>query len=354
MGIISVFIEFLEKLGGKTIEVTEAPIRKIPRREMSIKDRLELLKQMREQIEKEKEEEEERIIEEAIEWREKVITKPLSERIAEGVLKYFRGPVESLSRSIKGLELDLYRANISMSKEKYVALMLGVGIIAGIISFVLSIVILLPWDISILIGMAGFILGFMYMRFYPKILWRRRVEDVEKALPYVLRHMASLLSAGVGIAEAMVSVAKSDYGVISEEFNLIIQDMHKGASFEDALSRFEERMASDSVTKVVKQILRAIKFGGDLADILYKMADEFAFEYRIKLMDYVQKINGIAFVYMFMSVVMPTLLIVAILAGSLLSKRLIIPISGLAVLMLLAFPLLSTIIVVMIKRAEPR
>ncbi|ASJ16652.1 type II secretion protein F [Thermococcus chitonophagus] len=354
MGLVSSFLEFLEKLGGKTIEVTEAPIRRLPKREMSIRDRLELLKQMREQIEKEREAEEERIIEEAIEWREKVIQKPLSERIAEGVLKYFRGPVESLSKSIKGLELDLYRANISMSKEKYVALMLGVGIISGIVGFAFSVAIMLPWDLSILLGVAGFILGFFYMRVYPKMVWRRRVEDVERALPYVLRHMASLLSAGVGIAEAMVSVAKSDYGVISEEFNLIIQDMHKGASFEDALSRFEERMASDNVTKVVKQILRAIKFGGNLADILYKMADEFAFEYRIKLMDYVQKINGISFVYMFMSVVMPTLLIVAILAGSLMSRRLIISISGLAVLMLFAFPALSTIIVIMIKRAEPR
>ncbi|AFK22679.1 type II secretion system F family protein [Pyrococcus sp. ST04] len=355
MGIISAFLEFLEKLGGKTLEVAEVPVRKIPERGVSIKERLEYLKQMREQIEEEKAKEEEKLIEETIEWREKVIEKtPLSERIAEGFLKYFRGPVESLSKSIKGLEIDLYRANITMSKEKYVALMLAVGIIVSLMSLAFAIIIYLPWDLAILLAFLGFILGFFYMRIYPKLVWRRRVEEVERALPYVLRHMASLLSAGVGIAEAMVSVAKADYGVISEEFQMIVQDMHKGASFEDALSRFEERMASDNVVKVTKQILRAIKFGGNLADILYKMADEFAFEYRIKLMDYVQKINGLSFVYMFMSVVMPTLLIVAILAGSLLAKRLVITISGLVVLMLFAFPMLSVIMIIMIKRAEPR
>ncbi|CAB50294.1 type II secretion system F family protein [Pyrococcus abyssi] len=352
--ILDGFVRFLERLGGKTIEIAETPIRKLPSKELTIKERLELLKKMREEIEKEKEKEEEELIEESVEWREKEIKEPFSQRLAKGVLKYFRGPVESLSGSIRGLEEDLYRANIMMSKELYVALMLAVGLISGVFAFLFGIIIEMPIDMSLLIGVAGFLLGFMYMRFYPKSVWRRRVEEVERALPYVLRHMASLLNAGIGLAETMVSVAKSDYGVISEEFRMMVQEMHKGSSFEDALASFEEKMKSDMVSRVVKQILRALKFGGNLADILYKMADEFSFEYRIKLMDYVQKINGISFVYMFMTVVMPTLLIVVIIAGSIFAKRLIIDMAGLAILFLFGFPALSLIIIVMIKRAEPR
>ncbi|AEC52185.1 hypothetical protein PNA2_1270 [Pyrococcus sp. NA2] len=348
------FLRFLERLGGKTIEITEVPIRRLPRRELTVKERLELLKKMREEIEEERESEEEKFIEEAIEWREKTIQKPLSDRIAEVFLRYFRGPVESLSGSIKGLEEDLYRANILMPKEKYVALMLAVGIIAGIMGFFLGIITEMSMDMNLALGIVGFLLGFVYMRFYPKSVWRRRVEEVERSLPYVLRHMASLLSAGIGLAETMVSVAKSDYGVISEEFRMVIQEMHKGSSFEDALTKFEEKMKSDMVSRVVKQILRALKFGGNLSDILYKMADEFSFEYRIKLMDYVQKINGISFVYMFMTVVMPTLLIVVILAGSIFVKRLIVDVTGLAVIFLMGFPALSFIIITIIKRAEPR
>ncbi|BAA29744.1 type II secretion system F family protein [Pyrococcus horikoshii] len=353
-GVVEGFLRFLEKLGGKTIEIAEAPVRRMPSRELTVRERLELLKRMREEIEKEKESEEEKFIEEAIEWREKTIQRPLSDRIAESFLKYFRGPVESLSKSIKGLDEDLYRANILMPKEKYVALMLAVGIISAILTFIVGLIIALPIDMSMLLGVLGFIFGFIYMRFYPKSVWKRRVEEVEKALPYVLRHMASLLNAGIGLAEAMVSVSKADYGVVSEEFAMVVQEMHKGSSFEDALTKFEEKMKSDMVSRVVKQILRALKFGGNLADILYKMADEFSFEYRIKLMDYVQKINGISFVYMFMTVVMPTLLIVVILAGSIFMKRLVINLSGMIVIFLLGFPTLSFIIIMMIKRAEPR
>ena len=173
-------------------------------------------------------------------------------------------------------------------------------------------------------------------------------------MPYVLRHLASLLSAGVGIAEAMLSVANSDYGVISEEFELIVRDMRSGASFEEALTRFEERMASENVSRVVKQILRAVKFGGELSGILYKLAEDFSFEYRMKLMEYVQKINGLAFVYMFISVVMPTMLVVAILAASIMAKTLVMSVQGLAVLLLFGFPAMAFLMVVMIKCSEPR
>ncbi|MEO2152051.1 MAG: type II secretion system F family protein, partial [Thermococcus sp.] len=187
-----------------------------------------------------------------------------------------------------------------------------------------------------------------------KMVWKKRVTEVERAMPYALRHMASLLSAGVGIAEAILSVAKADYGVLSEEFELILRDMRTGSSFEDALTKFEEKMASENISRVVKQILRAVKFGGNLAEILYKLAEDFSFEYRMKLVEYVQKVNGIAFIYMFITIVMPTMFVVGVLAGSVKAQQLIYDIQTLAIILILAFPAMSLIIINMIKKAEPR
>ncbi|WP_457742920.1 type II secretion system F family protein [Thermococcus sp.] len=348
------FVDFLEKLGGKTIEITEKPLKKLPKGK-SVQERLRLLKQLQKEIEEEREEEErEKIVEEVLEWRKQEISQPFSDRLAEAILKYFRGPVQTLTNSIKGLEYDLYRANIFMSKEKYVALMLGVSMFSGFFAFMFAYLIYIPITTSLLIGLLGFIGGFLYMRQYPRMVWKRRVVEVERAMPYALRHMAALLSAGVGIAEAMLSVAKADYGALSEEFELIIREMRTGSSFEDALTKFEEKMGSDNISRVVKQMLRAVKFGGNLAEILYKLAEDFSFEYRMKLVEYVQKINGIAFVYMFMTIVMPTMFIVAILAGSILARKLVIQPNALAVILLFAFPSLSLIIVNMIKKGEPR
>ncbi|WP_297463709.1 type II secretion system F family protein [Thermococcus sp.] len=354
MGLFDSITNFLERLGGKTLEVAEIPTRKIPKGK-TVQERLRALKQLQKEVETEKSEaEKEKEIEEIIEWRKKEIQRPFSDRFAEAILRYFRGPVRALTSSIKGLDRDLYRANILMPPERYVALMLGVAIFSGIFGFLFAYLMYLPLDVSLLVGLLGFIGGFVYMRHYPRMVWKRRVAEVEKAMPYALRHMASLLSAGVGISEAILSVARADYGPISEEFELILRDMRTGSSFEEALMRFDEKMGSETVSRVVKQILRAVKFGGNLSEILYKLAEDFAFEYRMKLVEYIQKVNGIAFVYMFLTIVMPTMFVVGILAGSMMSQGLVMPPSTLAVMLLVAFPAISLIIVNMIKMGEPR
>lgn len=354
MGVFDAFVDFLERLGGKTIEVAEKPLARLPETK-SVSERIRLLKQLQKEVESEKEElEREKQLEAVIEWRKEEISRPFSERLADIAIRYLRGPVDKLTTSLTGLDEDLYRASIMMPKERYVALMLMVSIFSGFFLFLVAYLMYQPIDMSLLIGILGFVGGFFYMRQYPKMVWRRRVVEVEKSLPYALRHMASLLSAGVGIAEAILSVSKADYGVISEEFDLIIKDMKTGASFEDALTKFEEKMGSENVTRVVKQILRAVKFGGNLADILYKLAEDFSFEYRMKLVEYVQKVNGVAFVYMFLTIVMPTMFVVGILAGSVMAQALIMPVETFALVMLMAFPAISLIIINMIKRAEPR
>lgn len=355
MGLGDAFISFLEKIGERTIEVSESTIlRRIPER-ASIQERLQLLKQMQEEIEKEKESKREDELDQILEWRTEVeVREPMMKRLAEALSQQMRGPIEYLTQSIKGLDYDLYRANIKTAPNVYVAQMVIVAAVMGIFSSIFMFLMMFPSDLSMMVGFLGFIAGFLYMRNYPKMLFRSRLAECEKALPYVLRHLASLLSAGVGIAEAMISVANADYGPISEEFELIIKDMRSGASLEDALERFERKMASENISRVVKQVLRAVKFGGNLSDILYKLAEDFSFEYRMKLLDYVQKINGFAFIYMFLSVVMPTMFLVAILAASAMSQGLVLPPGGMAVLLLFGFPSMSFMMVFMIKRREPR
>ncbi|GAB6100809.1 type II secretion system F family protein [Thermococcus atlanticus] len=353
MGVADVFLNILEKIGGKTVEVAERPISRIPSGR-SIQDRLRVLKQMQIEVEKEKIKESEKEMAEIIEWRRQELQKPFSERLAEGMLKHFSGPIRTLSASFRGLDYDLYRANMKMSRDSYVALTIVVSVFLSLFAFAVGVLAYFPYTLSLLFGLLGFMFGFMYMRIYPKIVWKTRVAEVERELPYALRHMASLLSAGVGITEAMVSVATANYGVISEEFELMIRDMHTGASLEEALAKFEEKMDSESVSRTVKQMIRAIKFGGNLADILYKLAEDFAFDYRMKLVEYVQKINGISFVYMFLTIVMPTMFVVGILAGSIMARSLILPVESLALILLFAFPALSVLMVIMIKRGEPR
>jgi len=345
-----VISEFLENVGKKTIEAVRKSLKRVPRGK--VEERLRQVKEL--QREAFEFDEEEKVVEEVFEWRREEIDKPLSKRLEDAIFRNFKGPLTSITRSFKGLDEDLFRAGIYVPKERYFIRMFMVGVLAGVIVSLLAYILYVPLTTSLLVGALGFIGGFGYMRYYPKMVWKRRVSEVERALPYALRHMAALLSAGIGIEEAIVSIARSDYGVLSEEFGIMVREMRTGTSFEEALQRFEERMRSDKVSKVVKQILRVLKFGGNLSEILYKMAEDFSFEYRMKLVEYVQKVNGISFIYLFLTIIMPTMFVVAVLAGSLMSKRLVLDIRVMAIILLLAFPSISFIVINMIKNAEPR
>ncbi len=112
------FIEFLEKLGGKTLEVAERPRRRLPEGK-TVQERLRALKELQKELEQEKEQKDERetFIEAVLEQRREEVQQPFAERLASAILKYFRGPVEALTTSLSGLDIDLYRANITMSRE---------------------------------------------------------------------------------------------------------------------------------------------------------------------------------------------------------------------------------------------
>ncbi len=95
----------------------------------NVQERLKALKELQKELEREKEQKDERetFIEAVIEQRKEEVQQPFAQRLASAILKYFRGPVERLTTSLSGLDVDLYRANITMSKEAYVAYMLGVA-----------------------------------------------------------------------------------------------------------------------------------------------------------------------------------------------------------------------------------
>lgn len=72
------FIEFLEKLGGKTLEVAERPRRRLPEGK-TVQERLRALKELQKELEQEKEQKDERetFIEAVLEQRREEVQQPL-------------------------------------------------------------------------------------------------------------------------------------------------------------------------------------------------------------------------------------------------------------------------------------
>jgi len=241
---------------------------------------------------------------------------------------------------------------MDIAPERYVALVIGSGMIAGILGLVLPLIMGLPFIISFIAGFLGFLFTFALGKSYPRRKAFARTTDVNKTIPYALRHMATQLSSGIGLPETMVSVSKANYGAISEEFERTIHDMNTGMSMEEALAALDTRVNSEPLRRAIRQILRTLRTGGDLSHTLNVLADETAFEMRMKLRDYVQSLNMMTMMYMFASAVIPSMLMVVIMIMGTQGGGMSPHTAG--VLYLLLLPFMLFYFVFMIKRFEPR
>ena len=284
--------------------------------------------------------------------RREELKRPLSERLSETLYVPFRRPAEKLMRLFKGIDEDLYRANIPLPPDRYVAVVTGASVMVGATSILIG-MLLFPPILALAIGFGGSVFALLLGRSYPSRRVKARSIETNKEIPYVLRHMATHLSSGIGLPESMTSISKADYGVLSEEFGRVIRDMRSGMSMDEALAALSKRMDSEPLRRFVRQVQRTLRTGGDLADILNSLAEETSFEMRMKLRDYTQSLNMLTMMYMFASSVVPALLIIMTAVSSGMGGATLTTGTG-AVLLLLMVPLLLVIFLITVKRFEPR
>lgn len=308
---------------------------------------LKKLETLREEREKERKPMEEKVWEERVEFK-----RPLSERLAGSFYVPLKRPAQRMVGFFKGLDEDLYKANLTVSPERYVALMLGVSIIFGAVS-IIFILLLTHSLFALAIGAMVSLFTFLLMRNQPRSRAKARAVDINRTMPYVLRHMATQLSSGIGLPETITSVSKANYGALSEEFGRVIGDMHAGISMEEALSAMDKRVESEALRRAVKQVQRTIRLGGDLARTLGILADETAFELRMKLRDYTQSLNMMSMLYMFAAAVIPALLVIMMMVSGMMGGAGFTTDTA-VILYLLFLPFLLFYFVMMIKRREPR
>jgi flagellar protein FlaJ len=287
-------------------------------------------------------------------WEERVeLKRPASERLSELFYGILKKPAQRLVGSLRGLGEDLYRANMKIEPEKYVALMIGVSAIVSIFAVAFMFLMRMSVIICIMGGLISFVFVFMMAKSQPGRKAKARSVDVNRLLPYALRHMGTQLTSGIGLPESMVSVSRAGYGALSEEFGRMINDMNAGMSMEEALSAMDMRVNSEAMRRGIRQIQRTLRTGGDLSRTLNVLADESAFEMRMKLKDYVQALNMMTMMYMFISSVIPAMLMVVIMISSSGGKGGFSTTTA-GVLYLFILPFLLFYFIFMIKRFEPK
>ncbi|WP_414470507.1 type II secretion system F family protein [Methanobacterium sp. ACI-7] len=226
----------------------------------------------------------------------------------------------------------------------------------GAVSFVVVVVLMTALGFGIAIGLVFGLLIFMMagvILFLPKLQSGKRSSEASKELPFALRQMATELRAGLGLHESMRSVALSGYGPLSEEFARTLEEIRYGETTENALIDMSERINSEGLKRAIYQITRTLSSGGDLSRTLNVIAEDTAYEMRMKLKDYAQKLNSFTMIYMFVAILGPVILMIMLIAASTVQGPLFPPIV-LLILYLFLFPMVVGFMAFMIKRLEPQ
>lgn len=287
-------------------------------------------------------------------WDEETVRiKRQSEHLSEVFFAIFKQPAQRMARFFKGMDVDLYRANIKSTPERYAAKMIGFSFIVTLFAVAIMLILNAQLIFLILGGFLSFTFSIFFTRTQPKRRAKARVAEVNRLLPYALRHMGTQLTSGIGLPETMTSVSRASYGALSEEFGRLIRDMNAGVGFEDALASMDKRVNSEPLRRAIRQIQRALRTGGDLAKTLNTLADETAFEMRMKLRDYTQSLNMFTLIYMFVSSVIPAMLMITINISSSGGGG-VISSTAAGVVYLLLLPFLLFYFIMMIKKFEPR
>lgn len=197
------------------------------------------------------------------------------------------------------------------------------------------------------------LLIFSSILLYPKIKKDNKYREFSRDLPFALRHLSTELKSGKGLHDSLNSVVNADYGILSSEFERVLNEIKYGKSTEQALMDMVLRIKSQGLSRAVQQIIGTLKIGGNLANTLSIIAEDVSFDMRIKLKEYSQKLNGFVMIYTFVAILAPVILLIMMVAastvmGDFISTDLIL------ILYIFFFPLLVVFMGLFIKKLEPQ
>jgi tight adherence protein B len=172
------------------------------------------------------------------------------------------------------VEENLARADIPMRPTEYLLLrvvLVGVGYLIGryALGYVHS---------GLILAVFGFIAPIMFVRVHQN---RRRAKFVRQ-LADALMLLTNSLRSGYGFLKGLELVAKEMGDPISKELNRMLREVNLGTTVDDALLNLGRRVNSQDLDIVVGAYLVQKDVGGNLTEIMEKVAETIRERLRIQ------------------------------------------------------------------------
>lgn len=249
----------------------------------------------------------------------------LDSKILRRISRYFIGIGFLLSKFFTKMDFNLKQSGIheqyNITAREYLSFSFIVSTLVFILFssfiFIVSGLLNINWGISngiadrliasFGIGAIAFMMIFFQYTYYPKMIVNRRIRAIDKNLLFALRTILINIRSGMPIFDSMVSIARGNYGEISEEFKNIIEKVKAGKPISEALEELAIRNPSNYLRRALWQLSNAIKSGSDVGENLETVIKALSKEQLIQIRQYQSTLNPLSMMYMMVAVIMPSL-----------------------------------------------
>jgi tight adherence protein B len=171
----------------------------------------------------------------------------------------------SLDRSGRrgGIETTLEQAGVNMRAGEFLVVAVTASVVAFVVGAALS-----GFLFGVVLGSAALATAYGVLRM---LVGRRRAKfasQLEQTLPL----MAGSLRAGFGIMQSLDAVARGSDSPTSEEFGRLVMESRLGRDLGESLHAMSERVECEDFDFVVQALEIHREVGGDLAEVLDKVA----------------------------------------------------------------------------------
>ncbi len=165
------------------------------------------------------------------------------------------------------------------------------------------------------IGAAVCCVVFVVLLQAPLAKKRAYSKRVEMDLPFFLMRLATELRIGKNISKAIKDSCKEE-GFASKEFEIVLRDMNKGASFSEALAGMNERLSSLAIRRVASNLGNLGTHGTKDTSGIKKIAEDLLARQRIESKEFSGKMVVYSLVFIAVSAIVPAMFQSFTLIGS--------------------------------------
>lgn len=169
---------------------------------------------------------------------------------------------------------SLTMAGIDSAPESFAGLILAGCVVAGFLAFFASSAAGFPGYVSIVLPAVAVLSVVLAGYLLVSLRIESRKNQVENSLPDFLHIAASNVRAGMPVDQALWFAARPEFGLLSQEVELVAKRTFGGESFTQTLERLSSRFDSILLRRTVSLISHGISSGGEMAGMLEDTAND--------------------------------------------------------------------------------